>query len=76
MFDYLEAEAYNLLRYEISRIADEIFSKENVENTDFYNGQKSALNLIIHRMNSVQTALNKVLEKEVKRLEQAEKENV
>ena len=74
MFDYLEAEAYGLLRYEISRISDEILSNENEneENTDFYNGQKSTLNLILQRMNAIQTALDEALDEEATRIAESE----
>ena len=72
MFDYLESEAYRLLRYEISCIAVEVFSEDNVENTDFYNGKKSALNLILQRMNAVQTALEEAQDEETERISESE----
>lgn len=72
MFDYLEAEAYSLLRYEISCIADDLFSEDAVENTDFYNGQKSVLNLILQRMNAIQTALDEAQDEELDRMAESD----
>lgn len=76
MFDYLYAEAYELIRQEIESIAKDLLSDDNDDNIIYYTGQLNAINKVIQCMNAIQSALNEALEEEVKRLEEEEKENV